>query len=58
MKSFSASGELSSGILAAALVLAVPTPAMAAKSSPQPLETDTPQVQTTIQEWHWRDMAF
>ena len=57
MKSFYASSRLSSGFLAAALALAIPMRATAAVFIPQ-LETNSPQAQTTITEWHWRDMAF
>ena len=55
MKSFNASRRLSSGALAAALVL---MPARAAAFAPQ-LETHhTPAAQTTIEEWHWRNMTL
>ena len=57
MKSWRASNRLSSGILAAGLALTRPMHAMAAVSSPQ-LETDSPQTQTTITEWYWRDMVL
>ena len=57
MKRFHTSSKLSSGFLAAALVLMIPMGATAAIFTPQ-LETDSPQAQTTIKEWHWRDMAF
>lgn len=58
MQSFNASNRLSSRVLAAMLMLAMPTWAIAANATPQNLEADTPQVQTSIEEWHWRDMAF
>ena len=57
MKSLNASSRLSGGILAAGLALAIPMHAVAAIASPS-LETDSPQAHTTIEEWHWRDMAF
>ncbi|MEM1255755.1 MAG: hypothetical protein AAGI69_25230 [Cyanobacteria bacterium P01_H01_bin.21] len=57
MKRFYATSRLSSGFLAAALAFAIPVSATAAVFIPQ-LEKDTPQAQTTIKEWHWRDMAF
>ncbi len=58
MQSFDASSRLSSGALAAMIVLAIPMQTLAAMSVQQQLKTDTPQAQTTIKEWHWRDMAF
>ena len=55
MKRFNASRRLSSGFLTATL-LAIPVKATADTFVPQ-LETDI-SVQTVIEEWHWRDMAF
>ncbi|ESA35805.1 hypothetical protein N836_09765 [Leptolyngbya sp. Heron Island J] len=52
-----ASGRLSNGVLATGLALAIPMHAMTASARPQ-LETNSPQTTTTIEEWHWRDMAF
>ena len=46
--------KLSSGFLTAALVVIVPVTAAAASST---LETDAVQVNTQIEEWHWRDMS-
>lgn len=58
MKRFHTSMRVSGGFLAAAtLALAVPGRSMAATVFPH-LETDSAQVQTVIQEWHWRNMAF
>ncbi|WP_161634977.1 hypothetical protein [Leptolyngbya sp. Heron Island J] len=57
MKRMYASGRLSNGVLATGLALAIPMHAMTASARPQ-LETNSPQTTTTIEEWHWRDMAF
>ncbi|MEM6253708.1 MAG: hypothetical protein AAF821_12380 [Cyanobacteria bacterium P01_D01_bin.156] len=46
--------QLSSGFLTAALAVTVTFPA-AALAVPS-LEADALQVQTIIEEWHWRDM--
>ena len=56
MKSFVASRRLSSGGLVM-LALVIPMRAAVAASAPQ-LETDGPQVQSIIEEWHWRDMSL
>ncbi len=57
MKSIHALSRLSSRVLIAGLALAIPMRATAAVATSQ-LETDSPQAQTTIEEWHWRNMAF
>lgn len=49
--------RLSNGVLTAVLALVIPIQAIAAQPSLQ-VETESPLVQTRIEEWHWRDMAF
>ncbi|MEM9266103.1 MAG: hypothetical protein AAGA46_11315 [Cyanobacteria bacterium P01_F01_bin.13] len=49
--------RLSSGVLTAVLALAIPAHSTVAESN-SPLETDSPQAHTVIEEWHWRDMSF
>ncbi|MEO0868486.1 MAG: hypothetical protein AAFY17_08555 [Cyanobacteria bacterium J06642_11] len=44
--------QLSSGFLTAALVMISATTVSA---FPLHLEADAPQVQSMIEEWHWRD---
>ena len=47
-----------SGFLAAAVtLLAMPGRSTAVRLDPQ-LETSAPQVDATIEEWRWRDMAL
>ncbi len=54
MKSIHALSKLASGLLAAGLLIAMPTAAAAASQ----LKTDHLQAHTTIEEWHWRNMAL
>ena len=57
MKRFNTSAKVSSGVLTTVLALAIPAHAIAARHTPQS-KTNHSQVQTVIEEWHWRDMNF
>lgn len=57
MQSINASIRLSSGFLTALLALALLGRIAAANTLPQ-LETTDAHIQTVIEEWHWRNMAF
>ncbi len=49
--------RLSSGVLTAILAIAIPTRSTVAESNSS-LENDSPQTQTVIEEWHWRNMSI
>ncbi|MEM9486089.1 MAG: hypothetical protein AAGA83_20625 [Cyanobacteria bacterium P01_F01_bin.116] len=55
MKRFNTSAKVSGGVLTAVLVLGTPVHAITA-NQPSLLETNDPQAQTVIEEWHWRNM--
>lgn len=55
MKRFNTTARVSSGVLTTVLVLGTPVHAIAA-NRPSLLETNDPQAQTVIEEWHWRNM--
>ncbi|MBT9317248.1 hypothetical protein [Leptothoe spongobia] len=57
MKRFNTSTRVLSGILTTALMLTIPVRARAANHNSH-LETNSSNVQTVIEEWHWRDMNF
>ncbi|MEM9806871.1 MAG: hypothetical protein AAF959_16495 [Cyanobacteria bacterium P01_D01_bin.56] len=48
---------LSSGFLTAVLAVIIPVSATAASAFTY-LEADAPQVNTSIEEWHWRNMSY